>query len=71
MNMLKTLFTVLALSFSLNSLAITDDEQVEFSDGLTEGKMKVVEKFVNADKNIVNEKFFRYKWHQTEAKWKL
>jgi uncharacterized protein len=58
MNMLKTLFAVLALSFSLNSLAVTDDEQVEFSDGLTEGKMKVVEKFVKADKNIVNEKFF-------------
>lgn len=56
--MLKTLFAVLALSFSLNSLAITDDEQVEFSDGLTEGKMKVVEKFVKADANIVNEKFF-------------
>lgn len=58
MNMLKTLFAVLALSFSLNSLAITDDEQVEFSDGLTEGKMKVVQKFVKADPNIVNEKFF-------------
>ncbi len=58
MNMLKTLFAVLALSFSLNSLAITDDEQLEFTDGLTEGKMKVVEKFVKADPNIVNEKFF-------------
>jgi uncharacterized protein len=58
MNMLKTLFAVLALSFSLNSLAVTDDEQVEFSDGLTEGKMKVVQKFVKADKAIVNEKFF-------------
>ncbi len=58
MNMLKTLFAVLTLSFSLNSLAITDDEQVEFSDGLTEGKLKVVEKFVKADPNIVNEKFF-------------
>jgi ankyrin repeat protein len=56
--MLKALFAVLALSFSLNSLAITDDEQVEFTDGLTEGKMKVVKKFVNADVNIVNEKFF-------------
>ena len=42
MNMLKALFAVLALSFSLNSLAVTDDEQVEFTDGLTEGKMKVV-----------------------------
>ena len=58
MNMLKILFAVLALSFSLNSLAITDDEQVEFSDGLTEGKMKVVQKYVKADPNIVNEKFF-------------
>jgi len=58
MTLLKTLFAVLALSFSLNSLAITDDEQVEFTDGLTEGKMKVVEKFVKADPNIVNEKFF-------------
>lgn len=56
--MLKILFAVLALSFSLNSLAITDDEQVEFSDGLTEGKMKVVQKYVKADPNIVNEKFF-------------
>jgi uncharacterized protein len=56
--MLKALFAVLALSFSLNSLAITDDEQVEFTDGLTEGKMKVVEKFVKADAKIVNEKFF-------------
>ena len=58
MNMLKALFAVLALSFSLNSLAVTDDEQVEFTDGLTEGKMKVVEKFVKADPKIVNEKFF-------------
>ena len=56
--MLKTLFAVLALSFSLNSLAITDDEQVEFTDGLTEGKMKVVEKYVKADPSVVNEKFF-------------
>lgn len=58
MNMLKTLFAVLTLSFSLNSLAITDDEQVEFTDGLTEGKIKVVQKYVKADPNIVNEKFF-------------
>ncbi len=65
MNMLKTLFAVLALSFSLNSLAITDDEQVEFSDGLTEGKMKVVQKFVKADANIVNEKFFGWSPLQT------
>lgn len=58
MNLLKALFAVLALSFTLNSWAITDDEQVEFTDGITEGKMKIVEKFVKADVKIVNEKFF-------------
>ncbi len=63
--MLKALFAVLALSFSLNSLAITDDEQVELSDALTEGKMKVVQKFVKADPNIVNEKFFGWAPLQT------
>ena len=58
MNMLKALFAILALSFTLNSWAITDDEQVEFTDGVTEGKMKIVEKYVKADVKIVNEKFF-------------
>lgn len=58
MNMLKALFAVLALSFSFNSLALTDDESLEFSDALTEGKLKVVEKLVNAEPKIVNEKIF-------------
>jgi uncharacterized protein len=58
MNMLKALFAVLALSFSLSSIALTDDESLEFSDALTEGKTKVVEKFVNAEPKIVNEKIF-------------
>lgn len=58
MNILKVFFAVLALSFSLNSLALTDDEQMEFTDGVTEGKIKVVEKFVKADVKVVNEKFF-------------
>ena len=56
--MLKALFAVMALSFTLNSWAITDDEQVEFTDGITEGKMKIVEKFVKADVKIVNENNF-------------
>jgi uncharacterized protein len=56
--MLKTLFAVLALSFSLNSLALTDEESLEYSDALTEGKLKVVQKFVKADPAVVNEKIF-------------
>jgi uncharacterized protein len=58
MNMLKALFAVLALSYSFNSIALTDDESLEFSDALTEGKTKVVEKFVNAEPKIVNDKIF-------------
>jgi ankyrin repeat protein len=56
--MLKALFAVLALSFSLNSLALTDEESLQFSDALTEGKLNVVEKFVKAEPSLVNEKIF-------------
>jgi ankyrin repeat protein len=56
--MLKALFAILALSYSFNSIALTDDESLEFSDALTEGKTKVVEKFVNAEPKIVNDKIF-------------
>ncbi len=58
MNMLKTLFAVLALSFSLSSFALTDDESVEFGDALTEGKLKVVEKYAKAEPKVINEKIF-------------
>jgi uncharacterized protein len=58
MNLLKTLFAILALSFSLNSLALTDEESLVFSDALTEGKLNVVQKFVTAEPGLVNEKIF-------------
>ena len=67
MNMLKALFAILALSFTLNSWAISDDEQVEYTDAVTEGKIKVVEKFVKADVKIVNEKFFGWSSVQMAA----
>lgn len=65
--MLKTLFAVLALSFSFNSFAITDDEQVEYTDGITEGKMAIVKKYIKADKSLVNEKFFGWEPLQMAA----
>lgn len=58
MKLLKALFAVLALSFSLNSFALTDDESLEFTDAVTEGKLKIVEKFVKAEPKLVNEKIF-------------
>jgi ankyrin repeat protein len=58
MKMSKALFAVLALSFSLSSLALTDDESMEFNDAVTEGKLKIVQKFVNADPSAANYKTF-------------
>jgi ankyrin repeat protein len=58
MNILKALFAVLALSFSLSSLALTDDESLEYSSALTEGKLNVVQKYVKAQPSAVNEKIF-------------
>jgi uncharacterized protein len=58
MNLLKALFAVLALTFTLNSFALTDDESIEYTDAVTEGKLKVVEKFVKAEPNLVNDKIF-------------
>jgi uncharacterized protein len=58
MYLIKALFAVLALSFSLNSLALSDDESLEYTDAVTEGKLKVVEKYVKADQKVVNEATF-------------
>ena len=58
MNLLKALFAVLALSISFSSFALTDDESLEYSDALTEGKLKTVEKYVKEDPKAVNDKIF-------------
>lgn len=58
MNMLKALFAVLALSFSLSSLALTDDESIAFTDAITEGKLKEVKKYTKAEPNLINDKIF-------------
>ena len=58
MKLLKALFAVLALTISFNSLALTDDESLEYSDALTEGKLKIVEKFVKQEPKAVNDKIF-------------
>jgi uncharacterized protein len=58
MNLLKALFAVLALSISFSSFALTDDESLEYTDALTEGKLKVVEKFVTQEPKAANDKMF-------------
>jgi ankyrin repeat protein len=58
--MLKALFAVLALSFSLSSFALTDDESIEFTDALTTGNLKVVQKYVTQEPAVVNNKIFAW-----------
>lgn len=58
MNLLKTLFAVLVLSISFSSFALTDDESLEYTDALTEGKIKIVEKYVKQEPKVVNDKIF-------------
>ena len=67
MTMLKALFAVLALSLSFSSFALTDDESLEFSDALTEGKLKVVQKYVKAEPAVVNDKIFGWSPMQMAA----
>ncbi len=42
MNMIKALFAVVAICFSLNSFALTDEEYLEFTEALGDGNTKVV-----------------------------
>lgn len=67
MNMIKALFAVVAISFSLNSFALTDDEYMEFTEALASGNTKVVKKYVEADPKLINEKFFAWEPLQMAA----
>jgi hypothetical protein len=58
--MFKTLFAVLALSFSLSSFAMTDDESVEFTDAVGKGDIALVKKYLVTYPAAVNEKFFAW-----------
>lgn len=67
MNMIKGLFAVVAICFSLNSFALTDEEYLEFTEALGDGNTKVVKKYVEANPKLVNEKFFAWEPLQMAA----
>lgn len=67
MNMFKAILAMVALSFSLNSFALTDEEYLVFTDALGTGNTKVVKKFIEADPKLVNEKFFAWEPLQMAA----
>jgi uncharacterized protein len=68
MNILKALFVTAVLGFSLNGYALDDDSYMELSSALSEGKMKVVKKYMEADPKLVKERFFGWEPLQMAAK---
>ena len=60
MKLFSALFAILALSFSIHAHALTDDESIEYVNALTEGNLKVVQKFVDADASNINYKSFAW-----------
>jgi uncharacterized protein len=58
MKLIKVLFTVLALSFSLSGFALTDDQQIEFTGACNDGDLKIVQKYVEQVKVDINDKYF-------------
>jgi len=67
MKLFKSLLALLTVSFALNAFALTDEEYMEFTDGLTEGHIKVVQKYIEADPELVNHKFFGWEPLQMAA----
>lgn len=67
MKSIKCLLALVALSFSLQAFALTDEDYMEFTEALTGGNLKVVKKFVEADPALVNQKFFAWEPLQMAA----
>ncbi|MDX1914666.1 MAG: ankyrin repeat domain-containing protein [Methylophilus sp.] len=67
MNQFKALFAILALGFSLNSMAITDDQSVEFTGACNEGDLKTVKRYIEKEHVNVNDKYFAWSALQMAA----
>jgi ankyrin repeat protein len=60
MKFISTLLAALVLSFSINAMALTDDESLVYVEAITSGNLKVVKKYVEADPKNVNEMSFAW-----------
>ena len=60
MKMMKALILSLALTVPLSAFALTDDEQVIFTDALRTGKVKVVVRYRGDDKVKANTKKIKF-----------
>lgn len=67
MNMFKVILAMAVLGFSLNSFALTDDEDMDLRDALATGNTKAVKKYMDAEPKLVNAKFFAWEPLQMAA----
>jgi ankyrin repeat protein len=58
MQWIKTVLLAMALCLSFNASAMTDDDEAIWREALIQGQLKTVQKYVNADAKVVNEKIF-------------
>jgi uncharacterized protein len=58
MQWIKTALLAMTLCLSFNASAMTDDDEAIWREALVNGQLKTVQKFVNADAKVVNEKIF-------------
>jgi len=68
MKIFKALLAVAVLGFSIISHALDDDSYMELSSALSEGKIKTVKKYMEADPKLVHERFFGWEPLQMAAK---
>jgi ankyrin repeat protein len=67
MKMMKALILAVAFSLPVTAFALTDDEQVVFTDALRTGKVQVVKKFLDNGSATANEKSFAWSALQMAA----
>ncbi len=58
MQWIKTVLLAMTLGLSFNASAMTDDDEAIWREALIQGQLKTVQKYVNADAKVVNEKIF-------------
>ena len=66
MQLIKSLLLATMLVCSSSVFALTSDEQVEFTDALSTGNVKVVQKYIDAGVNL-NDKYFAWSALQIAA----
>lgn len=67
MKIMKALILSLALTLPFSAFALTDDEQVIFTDALRNGKTQVVKKYLDNGSATANEKSFAWSALQMAA----